>query len=518
MLALGGHKAPEERQDPPGPGADMVGTKARIGDIVSRWPAVGLAVGVIRQGRLEFYTHGVADIRSGTPITEDTVFRVASLTKLFTAVAVMQLCEQGLVDLDAPANDYLRAFRLVPTESRFPPATVRHLLTHTAGVPEVMYVRDLFHPNWGMFQARPAVRSVKMGDRMPTLAEYYGRGPRVDVPPGTAFAYTNHGFAALGQIVEDVTAEPLDSYFREHLFEPLGMVDSRFLPTEAMRSRIATGYELFTGGAKAVLDRDWVTRGASGLYSTPRDISRFVRALLAGGTNEWSSILKPATLGSMFEPHYQPDRRLSGMGLGFFRHDAGGHRVVGHDGRLPGFNAELLVAPDDDVGIFAFTNGSSRAMFWMPTELGRLLHELIGVAADGIRSDIPQHPEVWADLCGRYGARTIDLRGRLMMGGGVEVVVRGGRLVIRLLTPMPAAWQGTALFPDDAADPDVFRIDLSHFGMGTARVVFSRDRGRPATALHTDVGLLSFQKRQPVKYLARSLARGVAVTEGKGQG
>jgi CubicO group peptidase (beta-lactamase class C family) len=89
---------------------------------------------VVRNGRLEFFHgHGAADIASNTPITADTVFRIASITKTFTAIAVMQLSEQGRIDLDAPAHDYLRAYRLLPAKAGFRPATVRDLLTHTAG-------------------------------------------------------------------------------------------------------------------------------------------------------------------------------------------------------------------------------------------------------------------------------------------------------------------------------------------------------------------------------------------------
>src|SRR5580765_2519490 len=109
--------------------------KARVNVILNRHPTVGLAMGVVRNGSLEFfYGHGLANIRSNTPITEDTVFRIGSITKTFTAIAVMQLWEQGLVDLDAPANDYLRAYKLVSSKASFRPATLRHLLTHTAGV------------------------------------------------------------------------------------------------------------------------------------------------------------------------------------------------------------------------------------------------------------------------------------------------------------------------------------------------------------------------------------------------
>jgi CubicO group peptidase (beta-lactamase class C family) len=112
--------------------------KASVDGILNRWPAVGLIVGVIRDGHQpEFYRHGVADIASNSPMTEDTIIRVASITKTFTAVAVMQLWEQGFIDLDAPANDYLRAFRLIPSKPTWRPATVRQLLTHTAGLGEV---------------------------------------------------------------------------------------------------------------------------------------------------------------------------------------------------------------------------------------------------------------------------------------------------------------------------------------------------------------------------------------------
>lgn len=131
---------------------------ARVGEILNRWPVAGLAVGVIRGGSLAwFHGHGVADVGSGTPVGSDTVFRIASVTKTITAVAVMQLQERGFVDLDAPASRYLRAFRLIPARPRFRPATLRHLLTHTAGVRAVRNPSDLLRPvlGWGVPAGRP---------------------------------------------------------------------------------------------------------------------------------------------------------------------------------------------------------------------------------------------------------------------------------------------------------------------------------------------------------------------------
>ncbi len=481
----------EERTERAAPEVAEIQIRARVDEILSRRPAVGLAVGVVRDGRLElFHGHGLADIASNTPITEDTAFRVASITKLFTAVAVMQLCEHGLVDLDAPATDYLRAYELICTRASWRPPTPRQLLTHTAGVPDVRHVSDLLHAGLSPSDGRPPILSVAFGQRLPSLAAYYRGGLRVVVEPGSAFAYSNHGYATLGQIVEDVSGMPLDRYYRERIFEPLGMADSDLVRSDRIASRLATGYALRRRGPKPVPDRDWIGAGAGGIYSTPRDLARFVAALVGGGANEHGRVLERGTLAAMFEPQYQPDARLPGMGLGFFRGDAAGHRLVFHDGILPGFNSELLVSPNDGIGVIGLTNGSAGAFAWLSVELGRLIRDMLGAPEDTVRSDVPHHPEVWAGLCGRYvfPAHIADLRQRLMLGGGAEVFVGGGRLMVRLLTPVPALYRGLPLRPDDETDPYVFRLDLSEYGMASVRMVFARVVDGLATAIHTDLG------------------------------
>ena len=324
---------------------------------------------------------------------------------------------------------------------------------------------------------------------MPSLAEYYRRGLRVVAEPGTTFAYSNPGFATLGQIVEDVSGIALERYFRERIFVPLRMADTDLVRSDRVVARLATGYALGRHGVKAVPDRDWIGRGSGGIYSTVRDMARFAAALLGGDANEYGSILDPATLSTMFEAHYRPDPRVPGWGLGFARGEVGGHRVVGHDGILPGFNSTLLMAPDDGLAIVAFTNGSPGAFVWMDTEFKRLLRHLLGAPDEVIRTDIPHHPEVWAELCGGYRLppRISDLRGRLAIAGGVEVFVRGGRLMIRALTPVPALYRGLPLHPDDEDDPYGFRLDLSGFGLGTVRVVFGRDVASDTAAIHADL-------------------------------
>src|SRR6266542_1450761 len=186
-----------------------------------------------------------------------------------------------------------------------------------------------------------------------------------------------------------------------------------------------------------------VTAGAASVYPTARDMARYVAALLGGGANVHGSVLKPATLATMFEPHYQPDPRVPGMGLGFWRGNAGGH-LVEHTGILSGFNSQIFMAPDDGVGVMAFTNGASRAMLWLAGELAGLLNHLLGVPDEAIRTEVPQHPKIWGDICGWYHlpCRLADVPARSMVGAGVEVFARRGQLMLRGLSPVPRCTGG----------------------------------------------------------------------------
>ena len=321
---------------------NVLDLKLKVAEMLDRWPSAGLAVVVVRDGSLEWFLgHGVASVESKEPITEDTVFRIGSITKTFTAIAVMQLSEQGLVDLDALANDYLHTFRLVPAEESFRP-TVRHLLTHTAGIGYWRRLSDLLQPGLGA-----GVRAGHSG--APQLAEYYRRGLPVEIEPGTKWVYSNHGFAALGQIVEDVSGQPLERYLREPIFEPLGMGHTDLVRSERVRPRLATGYVLRSRGLKpvadrevstpgaggmysTVADREVSTPGAGGMYSTAADIVRYIASLQKTYAGQDGLVPKPETLASMFEPHFQLDPRLPGMGLAFELGEESGHRTIAKTG------------------------------------------------------------------------------------------------------------------------------------------------------------------------------------------
>jgi hypothetical protein len=192
----------------------------------------------------------------------------------------------------------------------------------------------------------------------------------------------------------------------------------------------------------------------------------------------------------MLQPHWQTDERVTAMGLAFFLSTVAGHRLAGHEGILPGFNSHLFIAPDDDLGVVAFTNGSSGAISWLPAEVTSLMLDLLGVPEPRVRTDVAHHPELWPDLCARYRlpARISDMRGRFAMGRGAEVYVRGGRLMVRIVTPIPGLRRTFALHPDDESDPLVFRIDPFGAGTPTFRVVFARGRDGDVVAAHTDLG------------------------------
>jgi CubicO group peptidase (beta-lactamase class C family) len=483
-----------------GSGIDEARVRALVVAALRRWPAVGLAAVVVRPAAPAwFHFRGLADISSRRPVGEDTAFRVASISKTFTAIAVMQLAERGVLDLDAPAARYLRAYRLVPAGEGFPPVTIRHLLTHTGGIPMVRRLSDFARPmmGWG---APP-------GQAPPALGEYYGGGLRVEVPPGTTFAYGNHGFATLGQIVEDTTGAPLGGYLREHVLGPLGMDRSDLGWTERSRRGRATGYALRARGPVPVAAREPTTPGAASVCATPGDMARYLAALAGGG----GAALRPGALADMMRPHHRADPRVPGMGLGVFLGDVAGVRTAGHDGVLPGFLSQMLVAPERGVGVLVMVNTGGLSGRGAPVWLAdALLREVLGLPADGIRGDLPDRPEAWGELCGAYAPGPgflVGLPTRATLGPVARVAVRRGHLVLSGASPASAVRHGLRLHPDDESDPDVLRVDLSRLGLGTSRVVFGRGPDGAVDGLHLGAAPISLRRRRERPLARRRAAR-----------
>lgn len=425
---------------------------------------------------------------TGSPVTPDTVFRVGSLTKTFTAVAVLQLWEQGRLDLDAPASRYLSTFRLRPARPDLEPATVRHLLTHTAGIGYWRRPSDLLHPVSG---AGVEARHPK------PLAQYYRGGLPQEIQPGTKWVYSNHGFAALGQLVEDVSGQRLRDYLREHVLDPLGMEHTDLALSERVGARLATGYVLRRHGLAQVPFRDVPTPGGGGLYATAADLARYLGGLLDRGAGVHGRVLQSSSVAQLFAPHYQPDPRLPGMGLAFELRSEDGRRIAVKDGVVSGFLSALAMAPSARTGVIALANTGGLSGRGAPVEVvTAVLRELLGVPREPVPRDVPPRPEVWGELCGWYSAPpgpVTNLLARALMGAGAEVVVDRRRLVLKALTPVPALRRGLPLLPDDPKDPYAFRVDLSSTGLGALPVVFTVDEDRRVRRLWLD--LMAFDKR-----------------------
>jgi hypothetical protein len=311
---------------------------------------------------------------------------------------------------------------------------------------------------------------------------------------GTRWAYSNHGFATLGQIVEDVGGLPLERYLRERVFTPLGMESSELVRSERVRPRLATGCELRSRGLGAVADREIATPGAGGVCSTMSDMARLSRRFWAAAPMSTAPCSHARRSPACSSPTTSPIPRIPGRGLGFFRDQIGGHRTVGHDGIWTGFRTDMVLAPDDGMGVLAFSNTGRFDPRGAPVPVANaLVRHLLDLSADAARTDVL----TWSDLCGVFsfgpGVLT-DPQPRMALGAGVEVVVRRGHLMIRGQTPIPAVRRGLRLHPEGAG-PYAFRIDLSALGTGTPAVVFSRDPGGAVTAMHVGLTPMSFQER-----------------------
>jgi CubicO group peptidase (beta-lactamase class C family) len=304
-----------------------------------RLPAAAIVV-VDRDGAILARGFGVADLARGDPVDPAlTTFRVASVSKLLTATAVVQLQERGRVSRDADVNTYLRRFRVPAT---FPePITLRQLLTHSAGLAE----RFLGH------RARTREQQLPLGEY---LAH---RLPQRFAPPGRFSSYANHGMALAGLVVEEVGGKPFPRYVAEEIFAPLGMGSSSFEMDAPLLERLATGY-VFAGGRFHAIQVDYRHETPSGsLVTTAADMARFAAAQLRGGELDGARILSPESVSAMHARQLVHHPRLGAMGLGFVERRVRGLRGVGHDGDIVGWSARLLLFPERGLGLFLAHTG-----------------------------------------------------------------------------------------------------------------------------------------------------------------
>ena len=316
--------------------------------LMARHHVPGAALVIVRGNRLVVRGGwGVADVESGRPVDVGrTVFETASVTKLITATAVMQLVDAGRLDLDRDVNDYLEDVQVPRTFDE--PVTLHHLLTHTTG-----FETRLIGGRTPLDEQAEATLAAGLRENLPARVR----------PPGEVISYSNFGYALTGLVVERVTGRRFAGYMKEQLLEPLGMERSSFkhLPA-ALEGERATGYRYQERRDSLVpmpKSRPDLLTPAGGLRGTVEDLGHFIVAQLDGGGYGDGQVLSAASIRTMQAPQYRDHPDLPGRGYGFHERYVAGHRVVGHAGRTPGFASYLVLLPRQGIGFFYVQNQGS---------------------------------------------------------------------------------------------------------------------------------------------------------------
>ncbi|HEX5506394.1 MAG TPA: serine hydrolase domain-containing protein [Thermomicrobiales bacterium] len=328
----------------------MTGTLAAGGDLaatvreeLARWTVPGAAVGVLRDGEVETAGYGVASLRTGQPATGDTLFRVGSISKLFTATLVMTAVDEGKLGLDTPIAAYLPDLRLADEAARRA-ITPRHLLSHQSGL-----YGDFFEDHgWGEDALARAI------GRFHTLRQV--------TAPGELWTYCNAGFHLLGAAVARVLGTTFEAAMRERVFAPLGLAHTTYYLHEAVVHPFAVGHnQTEPGGDEHEVAPQYYPRNrnpAGGVISTAGDLLAFAAFHLGDGMANGARVLREATLRAMREPQVRAGNFAHWYGLGWAIETIGDTTVIGHGGTTSGFQAHLTLVPARRFALAILTNSA----------------------------------------------------------------------------------------------------------------------------------------------------------------
>jgi len=448
----------------------------------------GLALGIVEGGQVVHLQGFGAAGPSGQAVTPQTPFLIGSLSKSFTALAVMQLVEAGQVNLDTPVQSYIPWF-CVADETASAQITVRHLLNHTSGIPNAAGLAPL------------------LGDEQTSLEEQVRALSTVRLarPVGSAFEYSNANYIVLGLIVQTASGQPYAEYIQEHIFAPLEMRHSYTSQDEARQHGMAAGYRWWFGFPIAAdLPYPASAMPAGYLISSAEDMTRFLAAHL----DEGSAVLSPAGLAEMRRSAVATGGNES-YGMGWIVSALGDTPVIFHEGSTPNFYATAIMAPEQGRGVIVLTNCTS--MF-----AGQAARIARGVMAMRLGQPIPSASPPFAAFYALVDAAVV-----LLTAGLVLSVVLLPRWRQRLIERRPRAlgflgrvflpisWDITwplvllVLVPQGAGFPlwrvmGYFQPDLTYWGIGIAVVALGKGVVRIALAV---TALRPQRSPQPVKGL-----------------
>jgi CubicO group peptidase (beta-lactamase class C family) len=306
----------------------------------------GVTIALVEDGAVVWNSgFGVADTSTGEPVTSETVFRVASISKPVAAWAVLSLVDGGAIGLDSPVHTHLSRWQLPGSVFDEDGVTVRRLLSHSAGT-SVDYIN--FIPGT---------------EPMPTLQEQlagaWSDGGPVELiaEPGTQYSYSGAGYSILQLLVEEVTGDEFGTWAKREVLDPLGMSHSTFDQATAIPG-LATGHD---SAAEPIQPYRYAGLAGAGLFSTAADLGRFVAAAMPGRDGEapGRGVLEPETVDAMLSAEIDTEVPGIGSGLGYLLDHRSGTLVAAHSGSDVGWNAKVLFVPSAERGIVILTNSDN---------------------------------------------------------------------------------------------------------------------------------------------------------------
>ena len=402
---------------------------------------------------------GLADPATQLPASAETIYRIGSVSKLFTDIGVMQLVERGELDLDAPVRQLLPSFG--PQNPFDKPISLRHLMSHRSGLvrePPIGHYFDSSSPT-------PSLASTVSSLNGTTLV----------YPPESRVKYSNAGIATVGYLLQQRAGMPFARYLKSAVLDPIGMPNSSFEPTAATRAQLAKALMWSFDGRRFPAPTFELGMAPAGcMYSNVLDLGRFVQMLFAQGQGQAGRVLGRESLREMYRPQFAAADAKQGFGLGFQIGRLEGHRSLGHGGAIYGFATSLKLLPEEQLGAIVIAN-----MDVVNAVTGRIADRALSMLlAARAKAPIPRpersepvEPTLRAALEGHYvsGEESFDLRvvgqelvfdaqrtycrvrqeggalrlnDRHMFGPSLELLASGqlrfdGRLYERLLAPRP---------------------------------------------------------------------------------
>lgn len=426
----------------------------------------GVAVGVWADGRDVYACHGVTSVENPLPVNPETVFVVGSVTKTFTATAIMRLVAGGKVELDAPVRRYVPEFTL-KDEQAAAAITVLNLLNHTAGL------------DWRM--------SAETGEGDDALAAYVAKMAESEpiAPAGTRASYSQMGYNLAGRVIEKVSGLTFEQAVASLLLEPLGLSRTFFATADVMTRRFAVGHNLAQDGALSVA-RQWKDTRANNpggdAGSSVADLLRWSRFHLSDGRAETGEQVLPAALLRQMQLHTAELRGSSlgdALGIGWFLGEVGGVRTVGHDGSSNGQFAKLLTVPERDFAVAVLSNAGPDSGLAVNQAIVRwALEHYLGVA-DREPEPLPYDPARAAEIAGIYENDMMRVTFRTDVAGlTVEFTIKPeirAATETELPPDLPPADLG--LLPGDAGE-----YIVTSGGLKGQRGFFTRDQDGRITA------------------------------------